>query len=358
MTAEIPPRQGRTTLQDVARLAGVSAKTAARAINGESNVRSDTRERVFTAAATLKFRPNRLARELRQSARTGAVGLVIGNLDNPFYSQLAAGVDHALREHDLELIIASTDDEPEREKVVVQAMLERRVTALMLVPSATDHSYLEGERQLGLPIIFLDRPPVTVVADSVLWDNHTDVRKAVHELATRGHRRISALADSPELFTATERLTAFREALTEAGIAPDETLILTSIHDATSAASATADLLARDDPPTAIIALNNRISIGAVSTLLRDDPTCAFVGFDDFDLGETLGISVVTNDPREMGNYAGQIALRRIREGTGTPERISLPTRLVQRGSGERPASSPHPSTRGSRPAPGLSGSD
>nr|WP_281361426.1 LacI family DNA-binding transcriptional regulator [Actinopolyspora biskrensis] len=326
-------------MQDVARLAGVSAKTAARAINGESNVRAETRERVFTAAAALRFRPNRLARELRQGARTGAVGLVIGNLDNPFYSQLAAGVDHALREHDLELIIASTDDEPERERVVVQAMLERRVTALMLVPSATDHSYLEGERQLGLPIIFLDRPPVTVVADSVLWDNHSGVREAIHELTTRGHRRIAALADSPELFTATERLTAFREALTEAGAEPDEALIVARVHDVPSAASATADLLARDDPPTAIIALNNRISVGAVSTLLRDDPACAFVGFDDFDLGETLGISVIANDPREMGNHAGQIALRRLKDGTGAPERISLPTRLVQRGSGERPVS-------------------
>ncbi|GAB2753456.1 LacI family DNA-binding transcriptional regulator [Salinifilum aidingensis] len=345
MTADLPQRQGHTTLQDVARLAGVSAKTVARAINAENNVRADTRERVFAAAAALNFRPNRLARELRQGARTSAVGLVIGNLDNPFYSQLAAGVDHALREHDLELIIASTDDEPEREKVVVQAMLERRVTALMLVPASADHSYLEGERHRGLPIIFLDRPPVTVVADSVLWDNRTDVRKAVHELTARGHRRIAALADSPELFTAAERISAFRGALTEAGIEPDETLVLGSIHDVASAASATADLLARDDPPSAIVALNNRISVGAVSTLLRDDPACAFVGFDDFDLGEPLGISVIANDPREMGYHAGRIALRRLEDGTGAPERVSLPTRLIQRGSGERPAPSPTPST-------------
>lgn len=322
----------------MARLAGVSAKTVARAVNGEDNVRPETRERVSRAATALRFRPNRLARELRQGARTGAVGLVIGGLDNPFYSQVAAGVDRALREQHLELVIASTDDDPEREAAVVHAMLERRVRALLIVPASQDHSYLEGERQQGMPVVFLDRPPARLSADSVLWDDRSGVREAVRGLVRCGHRRIAALADSPSVYTARERVAAFREAATAEGLDLPEDAVVTGVHDVASARSTCLRLLAGQPPPTALVALNNRISVGVLDVLLRVRSATAFIGFDEFDLAESLGVTIVDNDPGDLGYRAGQVALARLLDPGAAPAQVRLPTRLLPRGSGERAA--------------------
>ncbi len=325
------------TLQDVARLAGVSAKTVARAVNGETNVSPETRERVTKAAEALRFRPNRLARELRQGARTGAVGLVIGGLANPFYSQLAAGVDRALREQDLELVIASTDDDPAREADVVHTMLERRVRALLIVPSAQDHGYLEGERQQGMPVVFLDRPPVGLAADAVLGQDWDGVQEAVDTLVAVGHRRIVAVADTPDLYTARERMSAFRAAVSRHGLSPEDCPAVPDVHSSAAASSVVGRLLAGADAPTAVIGLNNRINIGVVDVLLRTGSECAFIGFDDFDLAAALGISVVANDPGVLGYEAGLLAVSRLQDPSGPPRQVRLPSRLLKRGSGERP---------------------
>jgi LacI family transcriptional regulator len=343
------------TLQDVARLAGVSAKTVARALNGEANVRAETRERVERAAVALRFRPNRLARELRQGARTGAVGLVVGRLDNPFYSQVAAGVERALREEDLELVIASTDDDAAREPVVVQSMLERRVRALLVVPVGHDHRYLEGERAAGTPVVFLDRPPVGVAADVVLWDNRTGLQQAVHVLAAAGHRRIAVVADRLGTYTVQERLEAYRAAVAALGLDEDPSLVVTGAHDVAAAGEATRRLLALAAPPTALLGLDNRVTVGVIGTLLRSRSSCAVVGFDEFDLAEALGTTVVANDPCLMGYTAGRLALARLAEPQGLPEEVRLPAVLVPRGSGERPpaqAAAPAQAAQAVTPAP------
>lgn len=333
----VHPAPSPATLQDVARLAGVSPKTVARAVNGERGVRLETRERVARAAQELRFRPNRLARELRQGGRTGAVGLVVGGLENPFYSQLAAGVDQALRERHLELLIASTDDDCARESAVVHVMLERRVRALLIVPASQDHEYLAGERQTGLPLVFLDRPPMGVQADSVLWDDRSGVRRAVRSFAAAGHRRVAAVADSLTIHTARERAEAFIDAVAEAGLDASQCPLVCDVPDVLAARAAVTGLLARRPPPTALLALNNRISVGVVDVLLREHSRCAFIGFEEFDLAETLGISIIHNEPRQLGQRAAELALSRLQHHNGPPEHIRLPTRLLARGSGERP---------------------
>jgi len=330
-------RLGRATLRDVARLSGFSPKTAARALNGEAHVRAETRERVLTAAASLRFRPNRMARELRQGAQSSAVGLVVGGLENPFFSMVAAGLERALRGHGLELIIASTADDPEHEEAVVKTMLERRVRALIMVPASKDHAYLDGERQMGTPIVFVDRPSSAVATDVVLIDNRGGVRQALHSLIAHGHQRIAAIADMQDLYTTRERVLAFSEMIEECGALGVTGLVRADVHDSTAAYVETQDLLRDPSPPTAILALNNRISLGAFKAMHEELSLAALIGFDDFDLADVLGISVVAYDSAELGRRAAEIALSRMAVGTGTPERAIVPTRLLQRGSGERP---------------------
>src|SRR5690606_1874951 len=136
----------RSTLGNVAALAGVSPKTASRALNDHPGVSAPTRQRVQEAARMLRFRPNALARELRTGAVSRGVGLVIADLANPFYSRLAAAAEQEFRSAGLELFLASTDEDPGREQEVVRTMLDRRVRALLVVPAAEDHSYLESEK--------------------------------------------------------------------------------------------------------------------------------------------------------------------------------------------------------------------
>src|SRR3954447_15243607 len=152
------PLPVRPRLRDVAARAGVSVKTASRVFNAYPSVSPQTAKRVLDAARELRFSPNGLARELRRGGVTSAVGLVVGDLANPFYSQIAAGAERVLREQGLELFLATSDEDAEHEERVIRILLERRVRALLMVPAAQDHAYLETELALGTPVVFLDRP--------------------------------------------------------------------------------------------------------------------------------------------------------------------------------------------------------
>jgi LacI family transcriptional regulator len=335
MAAGVPLSRAR--LADVARLAGVSAKTVSRVISGHRNVSAETRQRVLEAAQRLRFRPNHLARDLRRGGVSTTVAFVMGDLRNPFYSSVAAGIESTLAEHHLTMIIAATRDDPAHEERVVAAMLERRVRSLLLIPIAADQSYLNGERQLGTPVVCIDRPAQNLAADSVVFANRAGALDAVRSLLAHGHRRIAFVGST--VHTHLERLAGYRQALLEAGVPANPAWERTDATSAADAGRATAELLAAADPPTAILAGNNRASTGVLRVLRETGRPVAFVGFDDFELAETLGITVVAHDPAEMGREAVRLALSRHADLAAGPSQTVLPTRLIKRGSGEiRPA--------------------
>jgi len=331
------PSQSRATLSDVARLAGVSLKTASRAIAGEANVRPATREKVIEAARQLRFRPNRLARALASGAVSQTIGFVVGDLANPFYGQVASGVEEAASANGLDIVLAATDDDPEREDAVVRAMIERRVQALLLVTAGDDNRYLDTERRLGTPIVFVDRPPVGIDADQVLIDNKRGACLATDHLMVHGHRRIGVIGDAASLYTAQERLDGFLASMSPIATPMSPKLIRTDAHSVAAAGTAAKDLLALVDPPTAILALNNRISVGVIGALLERprEQWPAFVGFDDFELAAELGITVIAHDPPEMGRRAADLAMRRLDEPSDCATIEMIAARLVPRGSGE-----------------------
>jgi LacI family transcriptional regulator len=331
----------RATVSDVARLAGVSGKTVSRVMSGHPSVSPETRRRVLESAQRLRFRPNHLARDLRRGGVSTTVGFVMGDLTNPFYSRVAAGIEKVLAGEGLTMVISATEDEPAREAAVVAAMLERRVRSLIVVPIADDQSYLEGERQLGTPVICVDRPARNLAADNVVFANRQGAADAVRSLLAHGHRKVAFIGSSSQLYTHAERLAGYRQALSEAGLPGSPAWELTDAPDVASAEAATHRLLALPDPPTAILAGNNRASAGVLHALRGSGgaaaPGVAVTGFDDFDLADMLGITVVAHDPEEMGRAAARLALSRQDDPAGAPDQIVLPTRLVCRGSGEVP---------------------
>lgn len=324
-------------MADVARLAGVSLKTASRVLNGEPHVADTTAARVQTAADQLGFRPNVIARELRLGARSTAVGLVIGDVANPFYARVARGAERRLRSEGLQLVTASSDEDPAAERALTTEMLERRVRALLLVTCLGDHGHLERERRLGVPVAFLDRPPVGIVADVVAIDNEGGARLAAEHLLAGGHRRIGLVGDLSRLATHRERAAGFGAAMTAAGV-PDWTrLVRADSHDSEAAGRAVHDLLALPDPPTALFTTNNRITVGALRALAGVERPPALVGFDDFDLADVLGVSVVAHSPDDMGRLGAEALVTRLAGGDAPARTERLPVRLVARGSGERP---------------------
>jgi LacI family transcriptional regulator len=329
-------------MRDVATAAGVSVKTVSRVINGEAAVAPATAARVTEAIAELGFERNDLARSLRNGRSSGTLGLVIEDVGNPFYSAVTQAVEDAARLRGLLLITASAREDPDREYELVTALRRRRVDAMLVVPIADDHRYLlrNGDH---VSTVFLDRPPQEIEADTVLADNRAGARRATEHLLAYGHERIALVGDDAGLYTARERAAGYREALSARGVT-DHGLVRMGNHNAAEAEAAVTSLLAleADERPTAILAANNRNTVGAVRALARldGDDRIALVGFDDFELADVLDITVMRSDPALMGFRAAELAFARLDGDDRPPNQVTIPTELVVRGSGElRPRS-------------------
>jgi LacI family transcriptional regulator len=338
VTAE-RPRGGRPTLRDVAELVGVSSKTVSRVLNGEAGVGADTIARINDAIATLGFRRNDMARMLRVGTSTRTIGLVIEDVANPFFSGIARAVERSARERGYLVIAGSSDEDPADERELIRSLVERRVDGLIVMPAGDDHRYLLPELKMGMHAVFADRPPGNIDVDAVLLDNHGGARSGTAHLLEHGHRRIAFVGDSPQIYTAPERQRGYTEALRAHGVEPDPRLVRVGNHDALTAEATVTDLLTAADPPTAVFAANNRISVGALRAIHRHARPVALVGFDDVELAEVFvtPLTVVAHSPALMGAEAARLLWRRIDGADGPTERLVLPTELIPRGSGEIP---------------------
>ncbi|MFC4038564.1 LacI family DNA-binding transcriptional regulator [Dactylosporangium siamense] len=333
-----PHRPGRPGLVEVAARAGVSIKTASRALNGEGYVAHETRQRVQQAADELGYRANGMARELRLGGNTSTlIGMLGGDLGNPFYSKLASGLEREVRFRGLQLVTVNTDEDTRSEQRLTDALLERRVRALVVASTLPSHEHLAAEHRHGIPFVFVDRPPVGLSADAVLLDNRGGAHQAAAHLLELGHTRIGIVGDLSRLSTNQERVTSFGATLRAAGIADWREHLIEDAHDVDTAQRAVLDLLRRDPAPTAIFTTNNRITTGALRVLHRLPAPPALIGFDELDMGDILGVTVVTHDPENMGRQTARLLLERLDGYAGTARWVILPTRLIPRASSRRP---------------------
>jgi LacI family transcriptional regulator len=329
----------RPTLADVAREVGVSAKTVSRVLNEDGPASAETREQVLAAVAKLGFQPNLMARNIRVGGPDTTIGLVIPDLANPFFGTVARSIEDTVRDRGLTLLMGSSADDPDRERSLTDKFLARRVSILMVVPSVgADHSHLKTHRAAGLPVVFIDRPGAGLATDSVDGSH-----EGVAHLIAHGHRRIGFIGDLPtKLYTRRERFAGYRSALQEADIPYDRSLVANA-HDQPGAEAATSKLLDLADPPTALFAGNNIMALGIVAELARSKrKDVAVVAFDDVSLAEALepALTVVAQDPEEIGRTVATTALTRLDGDRSRARTITVPTRLIVRGSGEQPAAS------------------
>ncbi len=327
-------------MREVAALAGVSLATVSRVLNGDPKVAPDRGERVRDAVALLGYRRDASASNLRRADRVStSIGVVFEDVANPFQAAVLRGLETVIRERGLLTLVGSSDDDAVRERELAQAFASRRIDGLVVLPAGTDHSYLRPDRDAGVAMVFVDRPPVLLEADVVVSDNAGGAAAATEHLLARGHRRIGFLGDELRIYTASERLRGHREALWRHGISEDPDLVRTELRDGAAAGEAVAALLALPDPPTALLTAQNVISVGAIRRLRALDRhhAVAMIGFDDLELADALepAISVIAQDAAALGRAAAELLFARLDGADGGYRRVEVPTTLIARGSGE-----------------------
>lgn len=342
-----PSARRRPTMRDVATLAGVSLKTVSRVVNREPGVSDALAGRVQQAVEQLDYRPDFTASNLRRSdRRTATIGLMVEDVANEYSSAVHAGVEQAAREQGIAVLTASIADDPDRERNMLRAFSSRRVDGLIVVPSSTGQSAIWNEREVGVPLVFVDRAPRGIAADKVLTNNRAGARLGVEHLTSRGYRSIAFLGGVAALDTAQERYDGYVDALSAVGIAIRPEWVVRDLRSPEEARVAAADLLVRDDRPDAIFSAQNLITMGTFRALRYADlhHTIGLVGYDDFTLADLLdpSVTVVAQEPRAIGNEAAELLFERTREEQAgesaqldnrQPVRRVIPSRLVVRDS-------------------------
>jgi LacI family transcriptional regulator len=332
-----------TTMRDVARLAGVSAKTVSRVFNDDPHVTAETRERVRWAMQKLNYVPNLLARSFRAGA-DDAIGLAVPDIADPFFAAISGSVEVDLVGRGMAVVITSLFHggrgtlAAERERAALEALLRRQISGLIVACVSEDQSYL-APWQERTPMVFVDRAPKRLSGVYVIEDDLGGAREAVTHLARHGHRRVAFLDVTTPVTTTRRRLKGYRSALAENELDTSQDLVCMPSESPDEAAADLVKRLAAPNPPTAVFSSNILCTMALVRALRQADRTdVAVVGFGDFPMASVLtpAVTVVDQDPARLGHIAVERLLQRIEEPNAEPRRRTvLPVRLIPRGSGE-----------------------
>lgn len=330
----------RPTLAQVAARAGVSLKTASRALGGESYVSAKTLASVLAAAAELDYQRNAAASLLASGRLAESIGLITGDFTNPFYSALAQAIEDEIRPRGMHLSVANSRESAEQERRVAHDLADRQTKAVITVSAMTDHSDYAQLQARGIPVVFVDRPAENLDADSVVFDNREGGRLAARHLIDAGHHRIAFIGDYAWLPTYRQRLAGMGDVLDGQSSGWRE-LLRIDAHDVPSSRDCMRDLLALETPPTAVVAGNNRILLGVMEEI-ADHPEAspAVIGFDEPEWAQVLGISVVTGDVEALGRQAARLAVARLSDRTRAYESVVIPMQLIARRSTVAPVGS------------------
>lgn len=327
-----------TTMGDVARLAGVSASTVSHVLNGTRKVDAATRQRVEAAIVETGYRRNVAARALA-GGRTHTVGLSISALTNPYFGDLVHAVERALSDAGYVLIVGDSHDEVESERRVTDSLLDRQVDGMIVAPAP-------GSETVNLPAIARSRTPLVLIdrsadldCDQVGPENVASARMLTEHLLDLGHRRIAVVRGINGISSTRERFDGYVAALADRGLAVDRALIVDGESNTDVAEREVRALLARDDRPTALVSMNNAMTIGALKAVtglgLSIPGDVAFACYDDFEWSDSFEpkLTAAAQDVTTIGATAAALLLRRIAGHDDPLQRIHVPTAFHHRNS-------------------------
>jgi LacI family transcriptional regulator len=329
------------TIRDVARVASVHPGTVSRALNEETRtlVNPETAQRVLAAADQLGYRPNRIARGLKTS-RSHTIGVLIPDITNPLFPPILRGIEDRLDAAGYTSLIVNTDNDPDRERVYLEAMRGRQVDGFISATARLDRELLVELAAAGTPLVLVNRSLEDVSVAAVTVDDRRGIALAVEHVAGLGHERIGHVAGPQNLSTGHRRYLGFIDEMGNRGLeVPDQHVSFAASFTEDEGAAACGELLDAAPELTAIVAANDLLALGCYDTLEARGMSCpdhvSIVGFNDMPFIDRLHppLTSVRIPQREIGKVAADLLLERLNDTAEIPAEILLEPMLVVRGS-------------------------
>lgn len=309
------------TIRQVAKMAGVSNATVSRVINNVGTVKQKTRDHVINIIKEMGYAPNEVARSLSKN-ETKSIGVVVPDINNPFFGDVIKGVSMVADEHNLNILLCDTNEDTEKEKNSLQMLKDHRIRGIIIGP-ASDTNEFNGEylsllENLGIPIVLVGRDVKYSNFDGVFIDNIQGACDGVTSLIQNGHEKIAIITGPMDSKPGRDRLNGYRKALVMGGKTAREDYIFHGNFKIESGYELTQQILQMEDKPTAIFTCNNMMTLGCIKALseqgMKIPGDMAMVGFDEIELLEifNMQISVIARPTFEMGKIAMQLEERRV----------------------------------------------
>ena len=328
------------TIKEIAEAAGVSTATVSRVLNNSDKVRGKTADHVLEVVEKLNYRPSHVARRMRvKTTDSLVIGLVITDIENPFFSNVAKGVESVAFKNKHILMICNTNENPEKEKFFLNSLLSEKVSGAIIVPTTGNgnEKFFEELVKKGFPMVLVDRQVKNLNIDSVSINNEVGGYQATEQLIKNGHRRIGIICGIKGLSNTEERLGGYKKALKSAGIPVSNELVTYGDYVEAGGRKALTKLLSLDNPPTAVFSTNNLMTLGCIKELYSRKITIpdemALVGFDDSTWAEALipPLTTIKQPGYELGINAAELLIKRLNKPTSSTMNIVLNSELVVR---------------------------
>ncbi|WP_339309407.1 LacI family DNA-binding transcriptional regulator [Paenibacillus sp. FSL k6-2145] len=319
-----------TTIKDVAQLAGVSVATVSRVINDRGYVHADTRKKVEDAVKALNFSPNEVARSLYKR-KSKLIGLLLPDIANPYFPQLARGVEDRMQEQDYRLIFGNSDEDERKEHDYIQTFIQNNVVGVI---SSTNYPHSSIYEKLKIPVVFLDR--TSLDRPSVYADGREGGRLAAREIIKRGSRRITVMQGPSQIRPAQDRFEGAIEIIRDAGL--DYRVIKTTSFSINEAGVWAEELFRKYADTDGVIASNDIAAMAVLHEASRigkkvpDD--VQVIGFDDIPMSSLLSpaLSTIHQPAYEMGREAAGLLIQLVEQAAIENKNIQLPVSFIERG--------------------------
>jgi len=326
------------TIKEVAKEAGVSVSTVSHVINNTRFVSDDLKTRVLTSMEELGYQPNHIARSLRKK-ETDTIGLIISDITNPFFSEIAWSIEYLTYMEQYSLILCCTNGRVEKETFYINQLSERRVDGIILISPKISTDYLKILEDRDIPVVLVDNESPGNRMDVIMADNFQGGRLAAEHLTKLGHEKIACISgpfvDNPSY----ERVKGFLAVLKEKGLPMHEEYMRKGNFDVYSGVDRGKELVEMEDPPTAIFACNDMMAMGAIQAVvkhgLRVPDDISVVGFDDISMAEYFvpALTTIRQPMHEIGSEALKAMMESINIPDKSHRKITLDVHLIERDS-------------------------
>jgi DNA-binding LacI/PurR family transcriptional regulator len=328
------------SIKKIAKEAGVSTATVSRVLNKSDKVKRETAKRVMKVVKEMNYRMDHVARRMKvKQTDSLVIGLIITDIGNPFFSNVAKGVEDVAYKNKHILMICNTNESPEKEKFFLNSLLSEKVSGAIIVPTTGNgnKTFFENLVNNGFPMVMVDRRVQSLGIDSVSINNEAGGFQATRQLIRNGHKRIGIVCGIKGLSNTTERFEGYKKALKHAGIPFAKELVTYGDYVEEGGRKAMSKLLALDQPPTAVFSTNNLMTLGCIKELysrkIAIPDEMALVGFDDSTWAEALipPLTTIKQPGYELGVNAAELLIKRLNNPDTSTMNIVLNTELVIR---------------------------